>query len=198
MIPSDSGRAVASGRLREVRTEMRAMAGARGTRGSGTVRPGDRAAFAHRLRTLMEDRGWSVHETARRVKEHLPEGESISQASISRYRTGRAVPRLGHLQALSLALGVPKSELMSASEEDEGAGLPAQDTPAQMRRRRWAAADRGHAADERQVGQLEGFVQFVDLGDKMHLVVDQVVPWSTGLKILKILRGSTPEAEPQD
>ena len=168
----------------------------RGTKGSGKVGVGDsaEAAFAHRLRALMDDRGWSLHETARRVQAHLPEGESISRASISRYRTGRAVPRLRHLQALSLALGVPKSELMSVWEKDGGTS-PTQDQPQRLR----ASGGRGPAgAGDQQVGSSGGLVQFVDLGDKMHLLVDQVVPWPTGLKILKILRGSSPESEPEE
>src|SRR5829696_7918120 len=92
------------------------MRRSRETKVLGPFGAGDlaRAAFADRVRTIMEDRGLSVTETARRVRQYLPEGESISQASISHYRTGRAIPRLRYLDALSLALGVPKSELISA------------------------------------------------------------------------------------
>ncbi|HEX2135213.1 MAG TPA: helix-turn-helix transcriptional regulator [Microvirga sp.] len=172
-----------------------------GTKGGGSTRPGDpaTAAFAHRLRELMDERGWSLHETARRVQAHLPEGESISRASISRYRTGRAVPRLRHLHALSLALGVPKSELISFWDKDQAAGASAHDQPSPVPLPHPAAAEPGPADAARQeVGTPEGFVQFVDLGDKMHLVVDQVVPWPTGLKILKLLRGSSPEAEQEE
>ena len=197
MISADSGTATHVDGPGEICTETRAMGRLRGTKGSGTVGFGDPAAadFAHRLRALMDDRGWSLQETARRGQAHLPEGESISRASISRYRTGRAVPRLRHLQALSLALGVPKSELMSFWEKDGGTSPPAQDQPERIP----APGGRGSAgAVDPQVGSSGGFVQFVDLGDKMHLLVDQVVPWPTGLKILKILRGSSPESEPEE
>jgi transcriptional regulator with XRE-family HTH domain len=152
-----------------------------------------RAAFADRVRTIMQDRGLSVTETARRVRQYLPEGESISQASISHYRTGRAVPRLRYLDALSLALGVPKSELMSIGDASESAG---------SRRKRALAEGKPQPAQEGAVTErggpattLEGCVQFVDLGDKMRLRVDQVLPWSTGLQILEILRGSGAERD---
>jgi len=134
----------------------------------------------------MQDRGLSVMETARRVREHLPEGESISQASISHYRTGRAMPRLRYLDALSLALGVPKSELMNPAKQSEAARSTASAAPAAPVAERWPHAERAAP---------EGCVQFVDLGDRMRLRVDQVLPWSTGLQILEILRGSASEPD---
>jgi transcriptional regulator with XRE-family HTH domain len=142
----------------------------------------------------MEDRGLSVMETARRVRQYLPEGESISQASISHYRTGRALPRLRHLDALSLALGVSKSELISSLDATEkAASAPCAARPAAM-----ADPGPGAKAAEPENGPMpgkagpgtEGCLQFIDLGDRMRLRIDQVLPWSTGLQILQILRGS--------
>jgi transcriptional regulator with XRE-family HTH domain len=145
----------------------------------------------------MEDRGLSVTETARRVRQYLPEGESISQASISHYRTGRALPRLRYLDALSLALGVPKSELISSGQEDRDVESP----PSRAAEPAKANPTDASKIDEpetrpspgRAPGGAQGCLQFVDLGDRMHLRIDQVLPWSTGLQILKILRGSGAE-----
>lgn len=71
-----------------------------------------KAAFAKRLRAIMEERGVSGAETIRRMQEHLPDGGSIARSCLSHYRAGRTVPRLRHLDALSLALGVEKSQLL--------------------------------------------------------------------------------------
>ena len=71
-----------------------------------------RGAFAQRLRTIMAQSGLTVGETARRASAYLPEGEGVSVASISQYRYGRVMPRLRHLEALALALGVDRAQLV--------------------------------------------------------------------------------------
>jgi transcriptional regulator with XRE-family HTH domain len=181
----------------EFGTEMAKMARSRGTRSVRGGVGGDpaRAAFAHRVRAIMEDRGLSVTETARRVRQYLPEGESISQASISHYRTGRAVPRLRYLDALSLALGVTKSELMDL-DRDGKAAMPGSRSATAPRRA--SPIEPGqNGSPQCTAATPDGSVHFVDLGDRMRLRVDHVVPWSTGLQILQILRGSNavPESE---
>jgi transcriptional regulator with XRE-family HTH domain len=165
------------------------MGRSRGTRGVGPFGAGDpaRSAFADRVRTIMQDRGLSVTETARRVRQYLPAGESISQASISHYRTGRALPRLRYLDALSLALGVPKSELISTWSEGPGSS-PRKATDAAVEPTTPEAEST--ASPGGPAVRSEGCVHFVDLGDRMRLRIDQVLPWSTGLQILQILRGS--------
>jgi transcriptional regulator with XRE-family HTH domain len=175
---------------------MASMGRSRGTRERRTFGSGDpaRAAFADRVRAIMEDRGLSVMETARRVRQYLPEGESISQASISHYRTGRALPRLRHLDALSLALGVSKSELINSLDANGNARLSSGPVKAPA----VAEPAAGSKADQPENGPIsgksdpspDGCLQFIDLGDRMRLRIDQVLPWSTGLQILQILRGS--------
>ena len=173
------------------------MGRSRGTRGVRTLGSGDpaRAAFADRVRTIMQDQGLSVTETARRVRQHLPEGESISQASISHYRTGRAVPSLRYLDALSLALGVPKSELMSIWDAGDSEGQSQKKGAAESQPHMQPSPARAMSPRGAQASASDGCVHFVDLGDKMRLRVDQVLPWSTGLQILEILRGSSAERE---
>jgi transcriptional regulator with XRE-family HTH domain len=71
-----------------------------------------KAAFAQRLRSAIDERGLTVAETARRMRTHLPKGESITVVGILHYLSGRSMPRVHYLDALSLALRVPKSELI--------------------------------------------------------------------------------------
>src|SRR5215212_10923621 len=76
------------------------------------VSPPARAAFQDRLRALMDERGLSIAETARRASEHLPDGEELSRAALRHYLRGRSLPRMRSLDALALGLGVEKSELI--------------------------------------------------------------------------------------
>ena len=62
----------------------------------------------------MAERDLSATEIARRMSELLPQGSSVSLATISHYRTGRALPRLDRLDALSKALGIDKSQLITS------------------------------------------------------------------------------------
>jgi transcriptional regulator with XRE-family HTH domain len=71
-----------------------------------------KAAFGQRLRSAIDERGLTVAETARRMRTHLPKGESISIVGVLHYLNGRSLPRLRYLDALSLTLGVDKSELI--------------------------------------------------------------------------------------
>ena len=79
-----------------------------------------RGAFAQRLRTIMAQSGLTVGETARRASAYLPEGEGVSVASISQYRYGRVMPRLRHLEALALALGVEQADLVPEAVDLDG------------------------------------------------------------------------------
>jgi hypothetical protein len=63
----------------------------------------------------MAERGITVTEAARRVRENLPEGAGFATANLSHYRSGRSVPRLPYLKALSLALGVDTTDLLGAA-----------------------------------------------------------------------------------
>jgi transcriptional regulator with XRE-family HTH domain len=76
------------------------------------VSDASKAAFAQRLRSVIDERGLTVAETARRMRTHLPKGESISVVGVLHYLSGRSLPRLRYLDALSLALNVDNSELV--------------------------------------------------------------------------------------
>ena len=153
----------------------------------------NKAAFASRLRSIMEERGLTAAETARRMSEHLPEGESISRASLSHYRTGRSMPLMRYLDALSLALGVDKSELLAASGEDEFAATNAAaklpENAERPRQQAWmeAPGNENAAADRRsETTKPLGIIE--DFGDEVHLRIDQRVPWDVALKILEMLK----------
>ena len=62
-------------------------------------------AFARRLRAIMEERGLTAGETARRMREHLGGDAKFTPANISHYRLGRSLPRPRYLDALSFVLG---------------------------------------------------------------------------------------------
>ena len=148
--------------------------------------PATKAAFASRLRELMDERGLSSSETARRMRDHLPEGASVSRASLSHYRSGRAMPRLRHLEALSLALGVETSELLVPPAPESGARerapVPALQHP---ETRDVPAAEAGARRPPEAMTPL-GIIE--DFGDEVHLRIDQRVPWDVALKILRALK----------
>jgi transcriptional regulator with XRE-family HTH domain len=150
----------------------------------------NKAAFASRLRSIMEARGLTAAETARRMSEHLPEGESISRASLSHYRTGRSMPLMRYLDALSLALGVDKSELLAAAGKDEipGKNRPAENAEASRQQAWMEAPGNENAAAGRgpEVTKPLGIIE--DFGDEVHLRIDQRVPWDVALKILEMLK----------
>jgi transcriptional regulator with XRE-family HTH domain len=141
----------------------------------------------------MEARGLTAAETARRMSEHLPEGESISRASLSHYRTGRSMPLMRYLDALSLALGVDKNELLAIADEDEATPksptgeLP--DNPERPRQQAWVGAPGNeNAAAGRGLESTKPLGIIEDFGDEVHLRIDQRVPWGVALKILEMLK----------
>ena len=79
-----------------------------------------RAVFGERLRTLMEERGLSAEETARRIRERLPK-ERLSSSDVEEFRQGRALPHLRHLDALSLALGIVPQDLLGRATDSDTA-----------------------------------------------------------------------------
>jgi transcriptional regulator with XRE-family HTH domain len=83
------------------------------------VSDASKAAFAQRLRSVIDERSLTVAETTRRMRTHLPKGESISVVGMLHYLNGRSLPRLRYLDALSLTLRVDKSELIPDLVLDE-------------------------------------------------------------------------------
>ena len=71
-----------------------------------------KAAFARRLAALMDERGLSGAEAARRMREYLPERARVSKANLWQYLHGKVMPSPQYLDALCSALGVERSELI--------------------------------------------------------------------------------------
>jgi transcriptional regulator with XRE-family HTH domain len=140
----------------------------------------------------MDERGFSLAETVRRMGEHLPKGERISRASISQYRTGRAIPRPHYLDALSLALGIEKSSLIVVPDSAPTPAAESSIGVAQPRQSRRSALRPANAGNN-GAGPLEarGVIGIQDLGGEVHLKIDQRVSWDVALKILDALKRRT-------
>ena len=127
-----------------------------------------RAAFGERLRTLMEERGLSVEETARRIKARLPK-ERLSSSDVEQFRQGQAWPRKRLFVALSVALGVEPHELL---------GQPAvgqQSTPAR---------EPPHPGSE---AKPPGKLLLEDRGETVRLHVEMAMSWEMALRILELV-----------
>jgi transcriptional regulator with XRE-family HTH domain len=138
-----------------------------------------KSQFAERLRAAMERKGWSVADTARQVSRLLGEEAKFGSSHISGYLSGRALPRVKYLQALSRALGVDPEELVpGASGQDPRLGEGAEPDAARAEVR---PASSGAPVD---------FVHVRDYGDGTALLqVLQRVPWATALEVMALVKG---------
>jgi transcriptional regulator with XRE-family HTH domain len=140
-----------------------------------------KAKFAERLRATMQHQGLTIAETARRVRQHLPNGEGFDDTNLIHYRQGRSVPRPAHLEALSRALGVSASDLLGTE-----AGARAVDT-----RQRTPATSvplRPHH-EVAEAGRPSPVIQVMeDYGENVLLRFEQLVPWPVALRILQLLK----------
>lgn len=158
-------------------------------------------AFATRLTSVMQERGLTNVETAKRMREHLPEGEGFSPANISHYRSGRSVPRSSHLEALSQALGIKPSDLVTEELPDEMKAA-AESRPAQGRRsgrqqktKREQPGRRRHITRVSDTSGIESaeavpVLQIEDLGTEVRIRFDQSFPWDAGMKLIQALKAS--------
>ena len=124
-----------------------------------------KAAFARRLAALMGERGLSGAETARRMREHLPESARISKANLWQYLHGKVMPSPQYLDALCSALGVERSELIP------GFQAPPQHGPSE---RVQLKAPPPEAAGNVPAG-AHPTLSFEDFGDEVHLWIEQRV-----------------------
>lgn len=148
-----------------------------------SVSKADKLLFSERLKTLMQERGLTIAETARRVRRHLGEGEGFDDTNLIHYRQARSVPRPAHLDALSKALGVRPADLL-------GDAMP---PPGEAREPRSIA--RSVASGLRIIqtsggnGEAQSPIQAIeDHGEKVLLRFEQLVPWSVALQILHALK----------
>jgi transcriptional regulator with XRE-family HTH domain len=152
------------------------MAGSSGSQRQGSSRRRlDSKAFARRLRAIMEERGLTAGETARRMREHLGGDTKFTPANISHYRLGRSLPRPRYLDALSAVLGIDKEELLSSAhpypEREPSSDGPSRD---------------GHEAPPS--------LNIVDRGGSVWLQINQQLPWPVAIQILNALKGAASRA----
>jgi transcriptional regulator with XRE-family HTH domain len=125
-------------------------------------------AFSERLRAAMDRQGLSVNELARRVQDELP-GEEFNAVNLSHYRAGRSLPRPRYLSALSKAVGISATDLIS---------------PDDIRTPLEPAAIEDEAADQAPAFHIK------DLADgQAWLQINQRLPWPLALRILQALKG---------
>lgn len=115
--------------------------------------------FGNRLYELLREKGWNQSELAREAAKHMP-NKKFSRDNVSKYIRGRFLPNAKHLDALSKALGVDRSDL-----------LPEGSSP--------SASESSPPLDVRDAGN----------GEHAWLHVNQRVPWPVALKVLSILKG---------
>ena len=139
----------------------------------------DPKAFGRRLRAIMEERGLTAGETARRMREHLGGGAKFTPANISHYRLGRSLPRPRYLDALSAVLGIDKEELLSDGQAHQKGG------PTERERSSEAPSHDGREAPPS--------LNIVDRGGSVWLQINQQLPWPVAIQILHALKG---EASP--
>jgi transcriptional regulator with XRE-family HTH domain len=152
--------------------------------------------FAKRLTAIMKQRGLSIAETARQMRQHLPAGEGFTAANLTHYRQGRSVPRPKYLEALSRVLEVDPSALIREGASTGGqprAGAVARSGSSQAKARKAdARIQDGHTAES--TTPPADAVVIADYGDEVHIRIDQRLPWSVGLRILQALKGHWPDA----
>lgn len=81
--------------------------------------------IGRRLRQLREDRGWAQVDLQAHLDDH------VSQAALSMYETGKALPSISTLAQLADAFEVPVASLVldPAASEREGVALAVLDAP---------------------------------------------------------------------
>jgi len=140
------------------------------------------AGFGSRLEAAMRERGWTMGETARRVREQLGDGAKFTPANISHYRRGSSVPRLRYLDPLSAVLGIDKGELMGHMRQG--------DSPILVDGERNHPAVLGHEVAATQ-GQsaAPSALHIEDRGSEALIQINQQVSWAVALKVLQALKG---------
>jgi transcriptional regulator with XRE-family HTH domain len=82
-----------------------------------------KAAFAKKLRKLMDDRGMSQSDLARAAQKYLPDGRLFRRDNISVYVNERALPRPKQLNAIAKALRVDPNDLLPETDRN-GVSVP--------------------------------------------------------------------------
>jgi transcriptional regulator with XRE-family HTH domain len=139
--------------------------------------------FALRLTAAMEERGLTVNETARRVREQLGDDAEFTTANISHYRQGRSIPRPRYLEALCRALGMRQSELLPGRGEGSAGG-------------RANGKELVSGDSLPQSATLPAF-DIKDHGGTAWIQINQQLPWPVAIKILQALKGENAIEAPE-
>jgi transcriptional regulator with XRE-family HTH domain len=122
----------------------------------------------------MADKDITATALAQRVREQLEKGDNFQNSNIAHYRSGRTMPRPARLTALARALGMREEELLSKTVTKNG-------KPPSSRTIESVALHQDRPSSA---------LKIEDCGDgTMWLHVEQQLPWSVGLEVLKALRG---------
>ena len=144
--------------------------------------------LATRLRALMTERGLTVAETARLIRERL-DGDTFNLVNISHYRAGRSLPRPRVLKALSEVFGVEPTDLVPEAAAEPEASTMLDDGLNELAIKVDAATFADLVSKGRMPDELPPF-NLVDLPNgEAWLQINQRMPWSTVLKIIQILKG---------
>jgi transcriptional regulator with XRE-family HTH domain len=144
-----------------------------------------KSQFAERLRAAMERKGWTVADTARHVSRLLGEEAKFGSSHISGYLSGRALPRVKYLQALSRALEVQPEEL-----------LPGQPSYGDLRQLGGHDPETLRGEPQPPSASPVDLVHVRDYGDGTALLqVLQRVPWATALEIMALVKGDSKKGE---
>jgi transcriptional regulator with XRE-family HTH domain len=149
---------------------------------AGRVTKGSRASdagFGSRLGAVIRERGWTMGETAKRVREQLGEGAKFTPANISHYTRGRSIPRLRYLDALSAVLGIDKRELMGQDNSPIRINGDGKDAAVRVQEVRLVS----------QSDAAAPALHIEDRGKEAWLQINQQVSWPVALKILEALKG---------
>ena len=120
---------------------------------------------------MMERKGWNASQTIHAARNFLEESAKLTNAHMSLYVNGRAVPKPRYLRAISQALEVSEAELLGPDANDE------------------LVRDEGALTKTGDVIHPPGTVRVSDAdGANALLEISQRVPWTTALEILRLLK----------
>jgi transcriptional regulator with XRE-family HTH domain len=153
------------------------------------VKATQKADFADRLKAAIDQKGWSMSETARRASSFLNQGEKFGRAHVWHYVQGRALPRFRYLEALSLALDLRPDDLMPAEPESEKGRTRVGPSATAAKGIRVPSVEKAPQVPFAPPAPGSGMVHVRDYGDGTALLeVSERVPWTTALAVLQILK----------
>jgi hypothetical protein len=154
-------------------------------RGRSAIVQIDRKAFAERLSRAIRESRLSYLETARRAQKYLPNGATISDASVWSYAKGRTLPRrMAHVEALARVLGFSAREVI---ESDGLAPAPYSGEDVPGPEAKGAEAGRGAPTEP-------DALEVVDVGGgRARITIRRQLPWQLAIEILDLVKAFQPD-----